>query len=325
MRADRLLSILLLLQTHGRLTAGTLAELLEVSERTIQRDMEALSMAGIPVYADRGIGGGWSLVEGFVTQLTELTPAEIETLFLVKPLSLLTDLGMSKTAKTALDKLLALLPAIYRRAAALMRQCIHIDLMDLPQASEQVPFLPLLQAAIWQERQIQITYIMSNGARLAARVAPLGLVARGNVWYLVASYADQGKNQLGVYRVARIQTAALTDQPVNRPPEFDLAACWEELHGALMAKRTQYQVTAHVHASILSRLRCGGRLVNAQTEPLSASIEAWHAVVLHFATAEEACDYLLAFGPHVEVIAPPALREMVYMRALATASRYADG
>jgi predicted DNA-binding transcriptional regulator YafY len=323
MRADRLLSILLLLQTHRRLTAGTLAGLLDVSERTIQRDMEALSMAGIPVYADRGVGGGWSLIEGFATRLTELTPTEIETLFLVKPAHLLLDLGMAKAANTALDKLLALLPVSYRREAEVMRQRIHIDLINLPYPSEQTAFLPLLQSAIRQERQVQMTYQMSNGAMLEARVAPLGLVARGSLWYLVASHEKQGNRAMGVYRVTRIQAAQITASLVNRPKNFDLAACWEELFAALMRERNQYQVTAHIHCSLLPRVRCSGRLATSGQDRAPPTSTEWRAVVLCFDTAEEACEYLLAFGPKAEVIAPIALREMVYTRALALAIRYA--
>lgn len=324
MRADRLLSIVLLLQTHGRLTAGALATLLDVSERTIQRDMEALSLAGIPVYADRGIGGGWSLLEGFATQLTSLTPTEMETLFLAKPAALLLDLGIDKAANTALDKLLPLLPALYRREAEVMRQNIHIDLIDLPCTPEPATFLPLLQRAIRQERQVQMHYQMSNGVMIEARVAPLGLVARGSLWYLVAFYENQGGNSIGVYRVTRIHAAQLTDHPVHRPKDFDLAACWEEQFAGLMAGRNQYVVTAQVHSSLLSRLQGSGRLVvTGQDRPASPVSAGWSTVGLRFATAEEACEYLLALGPRVEVLAPLVLREKIYALARAMAERYA--
>lgn len=323
MRADRLLSIVLLLQTRGRLTAGALADLLEVSERTIQRDMEALSLAGIPVYADRGIGGGWSLLEGFSAQLTNLTPAEIETLFLAKPASLLLDLGIDKAANTALDKLLSLLPALYRREAAVMRQRIHIDLIDLPYAAEQATFLPLLQSAIRQERQVQMCYQMSNGAMLETRVAPLGLVARGTLWYLVATYEKQAESAIGVYRVTRIHVAQITDHLVNRPQDFDLAACWEEQFAKLVAERNPYLATIRAHGSILLRLRSSGRLVvTSQEQPAPPPSAQWSTVVMRFNTAEEASEYLLAFGPKVEVVTPLPLREMIHTLARATVECY---
>jgi predicted DNA-binding transcriptional regulator YafY len=240
----------------------------------------------------------------------------------MKPAHLLLDLGMAKAANTALDKLLALLPASYRREAEVMRQNIHIDLINLPHPSEQAAFLPLLQIAIRQERQVQMTYQMSNGAMLEARVAPLGLVARGSLWYLVASYEKQGNSAMGVYRVTRIQAAQITAYLVNRPKNFDLAAWWEELFAALVSKRNQYQVTAHIHCSLLPRVRCNGRLATiGQDSPPPTSTE-WRAVVLCFDTAEEAAEYLLAFGPKVEVIAPLALREMVCALANATAQHY---
>ena len=322
MGAERLLSIVLLLQTRGRLTARRLAELLEVSERTIQRDMEALSMAGIPIYAERGISGGWSLVEGFRSQLTALTAAEIATLFLAKPACLLMDLGMDKSANAALDKLLALLPAIDRRNAEFMRRCIHIDLVDLPQVAEEVTFLALLQSALWQERQVQISYTMNNRAMLEARIAPLGLVARGSIWYLVAAYEAQATTEIGVYRIARIQAAYLTNYSAKWPKDFNLAECWEALSTALLTTRNQYQVTASIHCSILARLRCDGRLADGQAHPRLSTSAEWHEVTLHFHCAEEACEYLLVLGMQVEVVEPLALRELLYARALALAAHY---
>src|ERR1043165_6501489 len=154
MRADRLLSILLLLQTHPRLTGRELATRLEVSERTIHRDMESLSAAGVPVVAERGAGGGWSLLESYRTNLTGLNLAEIRTLLIAAPAHLMSDLGLRQASETALIKLLAALPGEHsRHDAAFMRQRIHMDGAGGQQEPELVEWLPVVQEALWQERK----------------------------------------------------------------------------------------------------------------------------------------------------------------------------
>src|SRR5437660_3968129 len=186
MRADRLLSILLHLQVHRRITACELAKRLEVSERTIYRDMDALSAAGIPVVAERGTGGGWALLEEYKTNLTGLNEAEIQTLFLTQPARLLTDLGLRQTSEAALIKLLASLPAISRRGAEYIRQRIYVDVTGWHHTEENIAALPILQEAIWRERELQLTYQRNDGKLVERLAAPLGLVAKGTVWYLVA-------------------------------------------------------------------------------------------------------------------------------------------
>src|SRR4030095_15655399 len=158
MRADRLLSIVLLLQAHHQLTSRDLAARLEVSERTIHRDMEALSGAGIPVIAARGLGGGWSLLGEYRTTLTGLTEPEIQSLFVNKPTKLLADLHMEKAADGALLKLLASLPSGFRQGAERARQRIYVDVSGWSRREEAVPFLPILQEALWLERKLQIHY-----------------------------------------------------------------------------------------------------------------------------------------------------------------------
>src|SRR5215831_17768904 len=186
MRADRLISIMLLLQVRRQITARELARRLEVSERTIHRDMEALGMAGVPVVAERGTGGGWSLLEGYRTNLTGLTGTEMQALLLAKPSPLLADLGLRQAAEVALLKLLAALPAMSRRAAEYARQRLHVDGAGWHEAAEAVPFLLPIQEAIWQERKLRLTYQRGDGATVERLVDPLGLVAKGGVWYLAA-------------------------------------------------------------------------------------------------------------------------------------------
>ncbi len=181
MRADRLLSIVLLLQVHRHLTARDLAGRLEVSERTIHRDMEALSVAGIPVVAERGTNGGWSLLGEYRTNLTGLNEAEVQSLFVTRPSRLLADLNLEKAAEGKLLKLLAALPSIYRRGAEYARQRIYVDVAGWNRAEETVPLLHVLQDAIWQERKVRMTYGQTECVAVERLADPLGLVAKGSV------------------------------------------------------------------------------------------------------------------------------------------------
>nr|MDQ3818613.1 HTH domain-containing protein [Acidobacteriota bacterium] len=158
MRADRLLSILLLLQIHQRMTSRELARRLEVSERTIHRDMEALGMAGVPIAAERGQRGGWMLMEGYETRLTGLNEAEIQALFLTRPARLLADLSLDKASDAALIKLSAALPPVFRHDADYARQRIYVDVTGWNPRDEKAPALHTLQEAVWQERKVSFTY-----------------------------------------------------------------------------------------------------------------------------------------------------------------------
>lgn len=318
MRADRLISIMLLLQVHQRLTARDLADRLEVSERTIHRDMDALSTAGIPVYAERGVGGGWSLVEGYETNLTGLSDAEIQTLFLSKPARLLTDLGLQSASESAMNKLLASLPAMQRRDAEYVQQRVHIDVNGWANTHDKVAYLPLLQEAIWQERRIKIVYELSTGPVVTPKLDPLGLVAKGNTWYLVAVY--NGNN--AVYRVSRIFNACLLDEPCQRPKNFDLAAFWAESSAQFLARLPRYTVELLARQEIIDTLRCGRRFGTVENvSPPEADGRQRVAVV--FESEEEACAQCLSFGPQLEVLTPYHLRQQVIEQAKAIVAQYA--
>src|SRR5262249_32262971 len=186
MRADRLLSILLLLQVNRRLTARDLARRLDVSERTILRDMDALSGSGVPVVSERGVGGGWSLLEEYQTRLTGLSPAEIQSLFLARPPKLLADLGLKNEAEAAWIKLQAALPAASRPQAELVRKRILFDTRGWRDAAESIACLPVLLDALWRERRVRFVYQRVLGEAGERVVDPQALVARGSTWYLIA-------------------------------------------------------------------------------------------------------------------------------------------
>src|SRR5712691_2015556 len=256
MRADRLLSIVLLLQAHRQLTSRELARRLEVAERTIHRDMEALSAAGIPVVAERGVRGGWSLLGEYRTNLTGLNEAEVQSLFVTKPPRLLADLKLEKAAERALLKLLAALPSIHRRGAERARQRIYVDVTGWHRPEEAVPLLPVLQEAIWLERKLRFTYQSGVGCNAIERlVDPLGLVAKGSVWYLVAAVGGEVRS----YRVSRVQNAKLIEEPCAYPAGFQLAAYWEQSAAKFKANLPRYHAKMRARPDIVHRLSFGGR------------------------------------------------------------------
>src|ERR1700722_2651459 len=223
MRSQRLLSILMQLQVNRRMTARDLARKLEVSERTILRDMEALSCSGVPVIAERGAGGGWSLLAEYETKLTGLSPEEIQSLFVTRTPKLAVDLGLQQASEGAWTKLQAALPPAARHQADFVRQRVLVDTRGWRNSSESAASLPVLLDALWRERQVRFKYenvLHEAGERT---VDPLGLVARGSVWYLIA-HRD---SELRTYRVSRVRNAETLPAAASRPADFDLAAYWE--------------------------------------------------------------------------------------------------
>lgn len=310
MRADRLLSILLLLQVHRRITARELAKRLEVSERTIHRDMEALSGAGIPVFAERGTGGGWELMEEYRTNLTGLNKAEVKALFLVKPSRLLADLGMDKASDAALIKLLAAVPSTHRIDAEYASQRIHIDTTGWSRSDESFTFLPALQQAVWQEHKLYITYKTGDCDAVERLVDPLGLVAKGSVWYLVAGV----EGEIRSYRVSRVQEIRLTDEQFTRPKGFDLAAFWEQSTLKFKSGLPRYSTTVRVGPAVFPRLGFAGRFARIEQVGQMDS-DGWREVRMRFDVEEMAVEYVLSFGPHIEIIEPDTLREKVIKMA----------
>lgn len=311
---------MMLLQAHGRMTAGALAERLEVSTRTIHRDMEALSAAGVPVLAERGSGGGWSLIEGYRTELTGLTDTELQTLFLSAPQAHLRELGLQQAAESALLRLLAALPATARRDATFMQSRIHVDGAGWRETREQSPALPIIQAALWQERRLWLTYGQDEATATERLVDPLGLVAQGRLWYLVA----QRNGELRTYRVSRVLAARLDEAPSERPPDFDLAATWAASKAAFVANLPRFEATLWAAPSARARMGASSRYIRLlEAEPPGA--DGWSQLRIQADTFDEAAGFALGFGDQVEVQAPLALREAVIERARALLARYGAG
>lgn len=307
MRADRLLSIMLLLQVHRRVTARDLAKRLEVCERTILRDMEALSISGIPVLAERGVGGGWSLMEAYQTKLTGLSAAEIQSLFLARPARLMADLGLKQESEAALIKLQASLPAATRQHAEFARQRIFIDTRGWRDPAESVACLPVLLDAIWRERQVRFVYRRVLCEASERTGDPLGLVAKGSVWYLVANTSGEPRT----YRVSRIDDAAILEQPSVRPADFDLTAYWERSAAEFREKLPRYYATFLASPAVMRWVRYRGWRLEEEV-PQGDSIR----IRLRFDAEVEAVQFALSFGGDIEVVEPDELRAKVLAGAL---------
>lgn len=311
MRADRLLAILLLLQTRGRTTAADLAERLEVSERTIYRDLDALSAAGVPVYAERGPGGGCSLPENYRTNLTGLNEDEVRTLFMGAASGPLADLGLGKSQEDAMLKLLATLPSAHRRDAEIARQRIHLDAAGWNRTDEQVPHLMTVQQATWQQRRLRVSYRRgSDGDRVERLVAPYGLVAKASIWYLVAA-AENG--DVRVFRVSRMQGVELTDEYFERPADFDLAAYWKTWCEEFKANLPRYPVMLRVSPQAINIIPqlLGESVLSLFNKAEPADADGWRTFQMQFESREVACARLLGLGTQIEVVAPQELRDYI--------------
>ncbi|GHO74650.1 hypothetical protein KSD_24210 [Ktedonobacter sp. SOSP1-85] len=245
MRADRLLTILMLLQTKGRMTARDLSERLEVSERTIYRDLEALSIAGIPVYTERGHGGGCELLGGYQTNLTGLTPAEIQALFTTLGGKPVADLGLEQPLNEAMLKLLTALPESRREQAEQARQRVHLD-HKAWFASERhgEQHLPLIRDALYREQQLFVCYGIANGTHREHIIAPYGLVAKAGAWFLIGEFAD--RPEVTVLGVANLQGVEILDLPFTYPQDFNLEDYWHTYCQGMEEEMPLYARSLHL-------------------------------------------------------------------------------
>ena len=297
MRAERLLRLLLHLQTRGQSTVDQLAHSLEVSPRTVQRDLDALSLAGVPVYSIRGRGGGWALLPDYRSRLTGLTPSEVMSVFVGATAHVLADLGLDASSDQAVAKLIASLPEGTRREAEYARQRLLIDHAGWDDRREAPRWLDLCRQAVWDERRISITYADRTDA---FTVAPLGLVAKARTWYLVAARPD---NQLRTYRLGRLTSATLTNEPFTRPPAFDLATYWAASQREFRASRPSYPIVLRVRDHAIRRFR--------PTAPMLPETNGWWIINTDLENPHEACAAVLAQAGNAEVIAPPELTDLV--------------
>jgi predicted DNA-binding transcriptional regulator YafY len=306
MRATRLVSLLLLLQTRGLVTAAELAERLEVSVRTVHRDVESLAAAGVPVEAVRGAAGGYRLAGGYRTRLTGLTGDEAEALFAAGFPGPAAELGLGGELAAARLKVLAALPQELQERAARSERLFHLDARGWFRAEDTVPHLPALAAAVWRGCRLRLRY-REQGRVVRRTVDPLGLVLKGGAWYLVARRSAG----MRVYRVSRVASVRPLDASFDRPEGFELAGFWREWSTDFERRRPRVEVTVRADETVRRRL---------PGEPRAA--EDGRAVVA-FEHLGEAHRELLRFGAQVEVLDPPELRDRLAETSRALAALYA--
>jgi len=311
MRADRLISLLLLLQTRGQLTARELAGELEVSERTIYRDIEALSLIGVPVYAERGPNGGCALLDNYRTSLTGLTSAEIRALFVASIPQTDTDWSEGRSLNSALLKLTASLPKPQQSLAEQVRQRVYVDNNPWFGQAETTPFLPLVEEAMWQNRRLKMVYRTQDGRWITRLVEPYGLTAKGGIWYMVVG----NRGNVMVYRVARIQEAHLTEQTFTRPHTFNLATFWQEWQAGVEQHFPRFEVVARVAAAGIPYLTelYGDAIHTLLAQAGPTDDQGRVQLNLAFVSQEQARAHLLGLGPRVIIEKPDWFREDLQM------------
>ena len=305
-RADRLVAILLLLQSHGQLTAADLAERLETSERTIRRDLDSLSAAGVPVYAQRGRGGGWALLGGHKLNLSGLTAEEAEALFLVAGPDALTGLGIEPGVRSALRKLLAALPAPLRQQASAASEAVHVDPVAWGRRPQERPHhLDTLREAVVAGVQVDLTYAKYRQPATERRVHPFGLVAKSGTWYLIAGTAAG----LRTFRVSRVQRVTLTADAVERPEDFDLATAWESVVDQFPHHDNTVPVELEADAAVVRQLMSSFEPWTTVTVHPDDGHQARRRVTVMFPERSTFAAYqLVSFGSRITVLGPPEVR-----------------
>jgi predicted DNA-binding transcriptional regulator YafY len=323
-RASRLLSILLTLSVRGRVSAAELAAQLEVSLRTIYRDVDALNAAGVPIYASRGRAGGFQLLDGYRTRLTGMTADEADALFLAGLPAAASDLGLGSVLAATQLKLLAALPAELRERAARIRDRFYLDAPGWLRESDAPPLLAVVAEGVWTQHRMDLRYERANrqiGERL---LEPLGLVLKAGTWYLVAVPHTADGRGPRTYRVSRVHAAAVRDEPFERPAGFDLEAFWAEYQRGY--ERRVYSESALVRLSPEGRelLFLVGPIAarRARAEMSAPDDDGWTTTRVPIESVRHGQHALMQLGEHLEVLEPRALRELISASAQALVARY---
>jgi predicted DNA-binding transcriptional regulator YafY len=309
------------LQARGRVTAQLLADECAVSLRTIYRDIDALSAAGVPVHSERGADGGYRLLDGYRTRLNGLSSQEAESLFLGGLPGPMQALGLGAVMAGAQNKLLAALPVELRATAERMRSRFHLDAPAWFSEADQPAHLPLIARAVWEQHPLQIRY-QSWKAEKSRRIEPLGIVLKSGAWYVVGRVGPDVR----IYRISRILELSLLDETFERPHGFDLAVYWEDSTQRLSEEM-------HANEATLRLSPWGMQMLDAFTSPFARSAarvgepdpaDGWCTVILPVGSVRQACAELLRFGAEAEVLAPPELRARMSEVAAALHSRYTE-
>ncbi|MFD2924048.1 helix-turn-helix transcriptional regulator [Halobacillus naozhouensis] len=312
MKAERMMKILILLQYGKTISTPTLAKELEVSERTIHRDMESLHAAGIPVFSERGKSGGWRLVDDWKQKLSWLKDHEVLTLFLPHAEKLLSDLNMDASIADLGDKLALSLPEPSRERALNLWERVYIDMGTWRDKKiDLTSVMGVLQEAVMNNKQVSIHYEKANGTSKEISIKPLGLVAKGSTWYIAAQNEnDDFRN----YKVERIVKAVLLDEHFDRPSDFKLADYWEGSKQDFVQNLPEFNVKVNASPSARERIMFTGRFVQT-SEFDKLKQKGWTEMELIFPTEEEAVNFLLGFGDQLKVKSPTYLIDEITERA----------
>jgi predicted DNA-binding transcriptional regulator YafY len=308
MRASRLLSILMLLQTRGRMSAPALAAELEVSQRTILRDIDHLSAAGVPIWSDRGREGGFQLREGWSTNLTGLTEDEAQALFLAGLPSAAAELGLGTASASARLKMLASLPEALRGNAEQVNARLHFDPIDWFRAAVPTDSLQAMAYCVWHQRIAAIEYESWKGRKKRV-VKPLGLILKAGIWY-TAALADESKEPR-IYRLSNIHTLTITEQTFRRPKRFDLAEFWKQATQRFETEIYQDTATVLVTPQGMKRLMELSAAVGEAAKNTASNDtikKGWTKVIIPIESIDYASGQMLSMGADVEVLEPLALR-----------------
>lgn len=326
MSAGRLLSMLLLLQSRGRMSARGLAHELEVSVRTAYRDLGRLQAAGVPLYAEPGRGGGYQLLDGYRTRLTGMTEGEARALFFAGLPGPAADLGLAAEVAAARLKLLAALPAGLREEAARTAAVFHLDAPGWYREPEEAPYLSLFVDAVLARHAVDVRYRRWRAPQeVDRRLHPYGLVLKSGTWYVVA--ADTA-SRIATYRVTQVLDAVTSDERFDRPEDFDLSTHWASYLTEFQSRR--YTGTATIRLSPQGRRRLPDNVPPEVTRSVESTAspagdDGWVRAVIPTESTEHACGELLRLGPDVEVEAPPALREAMTTAVRALSRAYGLG
>jgi len=306
MRADRLISIVMFLQTRERMTANELSRELEVSPRTIYRDITALNVAGIPIYTDRGPGGGIALLESYRTSLTGMSEDEVKALFMMSIPEALVELGFGQKLKSAFLKLTVALPPRQKMVQMRAQQRIYLDSTPWVPKNEPASHIGIIHQAVWQDKLIRLIYEGNFDTQIDVQIEPLGLVAKLNNWYLVGR--DRG--YFRVIKIADILQVQILAESFTRDDDFDLEIFWKDWCKTSQERRSVYEAQLKVAPELLTKLHyyLGQAVKFIISEKIPVDDSGWRVVMIQFDNFFRARENILNFGSAAEVLEPEALK-----------------
>ncbi|MEA4909984.1 MAG: WYL domain-containing protein, partial [Anaerolineaceae bacterium] len=318
------LTLMLLLQSRGKMTAQDLAAELEVSERTVYRDVDALSFAGVPIFCQSGVNGGIFLDENYRVSLTGFSLKEVRSLFITSGAGPLRDLGLGRASSDTLLKLLAGLPEVHRGEAERMRQRFYIDPEGWFHTLDPVPFLSVLQQAVWDDRVVHFRYQRPDGTLTERSLQAYALVAKSNIWYLVGRQMD---GEMRTFRISRLRHVEISAEQFSRTPEFDIVPFWTEacrmFEDDRRSDEPSCEALVRVHPQAVRSF--AGNDVGTFERLEQPDPQGWVRMRVTFFSFHSACTKVASLGTNVEVLEPLELRQAVYETARQVVELYAQG